>query len=861
VAAADLQQIAIERRAKVQEFQRSHRVAVLTLVFTDIVDSTKLKQALGDHHAVTAIQQHHAAIREILGRFGQGQEIETAGDSFFIVFTNPSDAVKFSLFTQARLRALAAETGRPIFDRIGIHVGEVLLEDDAGHGRAEALYGIQVDTCARVQSLAQGGQILLTRFAFEEARRSLSFDELNGVDPLSWLTHGPYLLKGVEEPIEICEVGELGKAKLRRPPDTEKARRFISAEPAQYWNVPVRNRLFTGREEVFEKLHGELERDGRAALSGLGGIGKTQTAIEYAHRCRSDYNAVFLIASDTKAALTAGLVEIADVLALPGRDARDQKETIGAVKRWLLEHERWLLIADNADDLALVKNMLPFDGPGKILLTTRAAGTGTLAEALMLKKMGPEEGAGFLLRRAGLLGRKSGREAVPDDQQAAARELSIKLDGLPLALDQAGAFIEETPSSPTEYLQLYAEAGAELRRIGKPEQESVHATFSLAFEKVGSASRAAADLLRLCAFFAPDQIPEEIFVKGAPELGENFGTLATNSLQRTQMIGQACRFSLLHRDTLSKTLSIHRQVQAVLRDMMVETGEERAWAERAVRAVNRAFPEAGFSTWAVCERLLPQAYACAELIKQWGFEFPEGARLLNQAGVYLKARGRYTDAKSLYERALAIREKALGPEHLDVAESLHNLASLYRTQCQYNTAEPLFKRALAICEKVDPEHSEVARNLNSLAALYRDKCQYAEAESLLERARAIWEKSLGPHSRQVAWSLHNMASLYRVQLQYDKAEPLYERARMILQKTLGPEHPDVAETLHRMAQLYDAQGQYAKAEPFYEEALAIWEKNLGPEHPDVAICLKNYALLLRTIGRSEEAMHLESRAI
>jgi hypothetical protein len=106
--------------------------------------------------------------------------------------------------------------------------------------------------------------------------------------------------------------------------------------------------------------------------------------------------------------------------------------------------------------------------------------------------------------------------------------------------------------------------------------------------------------------------------------------------------------------------------------MMAEKGEELVWTERAVRAVNRAFPDVEFSTWPVCERLLPQAYDCAELIKQWGFEFPEGARLLNQAGLYLKARGRYTDAKSLYERALAIREKALGPEHPDVAESLYS---------------------------------------------------------------------------------------------------------------------------------------------------------------------------------------------
>jgi tetratricopeptide (TPR) repeat protein len=670
-----------------------------------------------------------------------------------------------------------------------------------------------------------------------------------------------------------------------------------------YWNVPVRNRLFTGREDVIEKVHEELERDRRAALSGLGGIGKTQTAIEYAHRYRNDYNAVFFIRTDTETALNAGLVEIAGVLALPERDAKDQKETVGAVKRWLLEHDRWLLIADNADELALVKNVLPFDAPGRILLTTRAAGTGAVAEAVKVKKMEPEEGARFLLRRAGLLGPGSGRESAPSDHHTAARELSIKLDGLPLALDQAGAFIEETSSSPIEYLQLYAEAGAELRRIGKPEHESVHATFSLAFEKVGGASPPAADLLRLCAFFAPDQIPEEIFIKGAPELGENLGTLATNTLQRTQIIGQACRFSLLQRDAISKKLSIHRQVQAVLRDMMAEKGEEGVWAERAVRAVNCAFPRAEFSNWALCERLLPQARACAELIYQRDFGFPEAARLFYETGVYLFERSRYTETEPLYRRALAIWERARSPECPEVAWTLQGLAGLYRVQGRYADAEALYERALSIRERArSPEHPDVASGLNDLAGLYYNQHRYADAEALYERALSIRERALGPEHSEVAWTLQNLAGLYRVQGRYDKAEPLYWRALAIQEKTLSPEdptranslndlaallrdtnrleeaerlfqralaiqervlgreHSDVATSLNDLAGLYCNQHRYADAEALYERALSIRKRALGPEHLDVAMSLEGYARLLQTVDRPKEAASLAACA-
>jgi serine/threonine-protein kinase len=230
----------------------------LVLLFSDVVDSTRLKQTLGDREAVAAIQHHHATIREVLGQFSEGEEIETAGDSFFIVFTKPSDAVKFSLLVQARLREEAAKTAHPVLDRIGIHVGEVWIEEHNGAGKAKDLYGLQVDTCARVQSLGQADQILLTRFPFDAARQALRGEELKEIGTLSWLNHGPYLMKGVEEPLEICEVGELSRAKLMQPADSEKARRFISAdsEPVLGWR-PAIDQAVPGTSWILEKKLGE----------------------------------------------------------------------------------------------------------------------------------------------------------------------------------------------------------------------------------------------------------------------------------------------------------------------------------------------------------------------------------------------------------------------------------------------------------------------------------------------------------------------------------------------------------------------------------------------------------------------------
>ena len=221
------------------------------------------------------------------------------------------------------------------------------------------------------------------------------------------------------------------------------------------------------------------------------------------------------------------------------------------------------------------------------------------------------------------------------------------------------------------------------------------------------------------------------------------------------------------------------------------------------------------------------------------------ARRLNEEALALYEAGKFSQAEPLFRRSLAIREKVLGPEHQNVATSLNNLAELYRDQGKYVEAEPLYRRSRAIWEKVlGPEHPNVAQSLNNLAALYRDQGKYAEAEPLYRRSLAIREKVLGPEHPDVAQSLNNLAELYRAQGKYAEAEPLHRRSLAIWEKVLGPEHPNVATSLNNLAGLYETQGQYAQAEPLHRRSLAISEKALGPEHPNVADSLNNLAYML-----------------
>ncbi|MCI0423971.1 MAG: tetratricopeptide repeat protein, partial [Acidobacteria bacterium] len=616
-----------------------------------------------------------------------------------------------------------------------------------------------------------------------------------------------------------------------------------------------RNTFFTGRDDILNNLYtGFKAGEAVQALNGLGGVGKTQTALEYAYRHEQDYQVVLWGNANSRETLVTDFATMAGLLNLPEKHAQDQSETVSAVKRWLENNDGWLLILDNADEFAMAREFIPSRETGHVLLTTRAQNTGPIAARQAVKKMEPQEGALFLLRRLEKIKKGESLESATEELRGQAEALSKVLDGLPLALDQAAAFIEETPSTLEEYLRVYQSERARLLshrgELIQGHPESVTVTFSLAFEKVAKVSPAAADLLRLCAFLDADEIPEEIV-----EIAD------VQPVNLTEAIKEAGRFSLLRRDPESRTLSLHRLVQSILKDGMdIET--ERRWAEKAVRAVNSSFPYVVFSNWPLCDHFISHAQLLGSVIDKYGFDFPEAAGLMNQAGYYLNERTQYAEAEPLFKRALAIREKAHGAMHPDVATSLNNLASLYNNLGKHAAAEPLFQRALAIKERaLGAEHPSVATSLNNLALLYNDQGKYAEAEPLYQRALAISEKAHGAEHPDVAISINNLALLYNNQGKDAEAEPLYQRALAIREKVLGAEHPDVAITLSNLAALYNDQGKYAEAEPLHRRALAIREKALGAEHPDVATSLNNLASLYNNQGKDTEAEPLYRRAL
>jgi tetratricopeptide (TPR) repeat protein len=682
----------------------------------------------------------------------------------------------------------------------------------------------------------------------------------------------------------------------------------------RFWNVPYhRNPFFTGRGGVLATLHETLAGKGAVAiaqplaLSGLGGIGKTQTAVEYAYRFAGKYTGVLWVRADTRETLLADLLGVARLLDLPEKDEQDSVQAAAAVKRWLEANPGWLLIFDNVEELPLVGTFSPTAGRGHILLTTRSQVTGAFARRVDLEEMFAEEGMLLLLRRARMIKPDADLAAIPPGARASAKEIAELLDGLPLALDQAGAYIEETRCSLSDYLSKYRTRRVELlnwhgwTRTDHP--EPVATTWSLSFEKVEQQSPAAADLLRLCAFLAPSAIPEEILTEGTPGLGQALDQAAGDPVGLEEAYRELRKFSLLRRDAQAKVLTVHRLVQAVVKENMDQQAR-RLWAERAVGAVSRTFPDSeNVSLWPRAQRCLPQAHACLALLDEGETISLEAAHLFNQAGLLLLEHAQFSAAELFLQKAVGVRTVLEGTEHPDVAESLNDLGAVYiyqglyalaeplmrrallikkRTQGEvhpdvavavnnvgllcyyqkrYGEAEPLFREALALWSRIPgADLSNVARTTNNLALLYFAQGRYDEAEPLFREALSIWERVLGTEHPDVGRTLNNLAKLYRDQGRYDEAEPLFLRARSIREKTLGPDHPDVAQTLADLAKLYLVQSRYSEAEPLFLLALDVREEALGSTHPTLGETLQDYALLLTETARPAEAERVLARA-
>lgn len=619
--------------------------------------------------------------------------------------------------------------------------------------------------------------------------------------------------------------------------------------------------LFKGRQEFLERLHESFRHTPAAAIigkavHGLGGVGKTRTAIEYGHAYGDEYTATLFLIGKSEIDLMDSLAVLAgEVLDLPEKDSPDLQTRVAAVVHWLRANPGWLVIIDNVDNEPAAGAARAFldqvgRGAGHLVVTSRLSDWAHIVSPLELDLLSLDA-AKELLRDS------TPHRTKSDDEDATLdRLVEEQLGCLSLALVQAAAYIDERRLGFADYAQQFDQEAAKLlAKLGEAAVRNLGYPLPVALTwhaSVAQLSEAGKLLLDMLAWLSIEPIPRSLF-DAWPE---------ADSVDLNEGLTDLTRYNLVHWETENSAITLHRLVAQVTRDNLDDAARRRTLGALFpwLIAVNPKIPANDIRCWPQLLPLLPHALLLFQRTKDLG-PYPGQASLYSEYATLLQSLARYAEAEPLCRQAIALDEKVLGPNHPRVAARLSNLAVLLRATARVSEAETLYRRAIQIDEESQgPDHPELAVHINNLAVLLHGARRLAEAEPLYRRALTIDETAHGPNHPKVAIRLSNLAGLLGMTDRTDEAEPLHRRALAIDEAFYGPDHPETANDLTNLAGLLHESDRFPEAEPLYRRALAIDEASLGPSHPKVAIDLNNLAGLLSATGREAEGSLLYQRA-
>jgi tetratricopeptide (TPR) repeat protein len=625
------------------------------------------------------------------------------------------------------------------------------------------------------------------------------------------------------------------------------------------WNVPFHpNPFFTGRHQLLAELQTRLTAPDLAArrvvLTGLGGVGKTSLAMEYVYRHHADYDLVWCVNGEQPASLLADLAALAGQLGLAA-DA-SQEAQVTALRGWFERHQHWLLVLDNVDDPQAVVELLPRSATGQVVITSRTGvGWERLATVLSVDVLAPADAAGLLLARA---------EETGPANEAAATTLAATLDGLPLALEQAGAYVAATGTvTLADYAELFATRAPELLRRGQPlgYQHTVATTWSLALQRLRETEPAAVDLLTLTSLLAPDDLPLPLLATHHDQLPEPLTAAAGDPLALADAVAALRRYSLIR--VVADGLYVHRLLQTVIRSGL-GADAERAWAATAVRLIRAGFPSETdkVAAWPECQRLLPHALTAVGHGKRLDVESPARLWLLHQAALYLWNRGQYRQALPLDEEALAGYRRLLGDNHSETIRSMHNLAVTRRDVGDLLGARDLHEQTLAAYRRVlGDDHPNTLNSMNNLAETLHNLGHLHGARQLLEQTLTTSRRVLGDDHPNTLWSMNTLAETRRDLGDLQGAHDLHEQTLAGYRRVLGDDHPETLWSMNSVGLTRQALGDLEGARDLLEQALAGYRRGQGDDHPDTLTSMSSLAMTRWKLGDLQGARQLYEQAL
>jgi hypothetical protein len=608
-------------------------------------------------------------------------------------------------------------------------------------------------------------------------------------------------------------------------------------------SLPPRPVLLAGREELLAGLDAQLSGgDGPrvVALHGLGGAGKTSVALEYAHRHLAEAGLAWQLPAEDPALLLAGFARLAAQLG--AREVIDARDPVASVHGVLAAYTAaWLLVFDNAPDRAAVEAFLPPAGRGRVLITSQSAAWPP-GQAVLVPVLDTEVAAGFLVNRTG------------DPDERAATELATELGGLPLALEQAAAYIQATGTTLARYLSMFRARRMDLLARGEAAGHPAHvaATLGLALSRLAKEAPAAAGLLRLLACLAPEPVPLNLLLADpqaagqlAPEVAAAAGLLLGDPVAAGDAVAALRRYSLVTPAGDGAVL-VHRLVQAIiLAQLPAEVAGQ--WQQAAAALVEAAVPADTTlpAAWPVCAVLLPHARAVLALTSGG----------MRRIATYLGWSGSYLAARDLFQLIAGAHSEddAYGPEHRDTLIARHELA--YWTGAAGDAgARDQYAALLPIRERVlGAEHPDTLTTRAELAGWTGAAGDAAGARSQFAALLPICERVLGAEHPDTLTTRANLAYLAGAAGDAAGARGQYAALLPLFERVWGPEHPATLAARAGLAFWTGEAGDAAGARGQFAALLAIHERVLSAEHPQTLAARHDLAYWTAKAGDAASA--------
>ncbi|MEO3859689.1 FxSxx-COOH system tetratricopeptide repeat protein [Acrocarpospora sp. B8E8] len=634
--------------------------------------------------------------------------------------------------------------------------------------------------------------------------------------------------------------------------------------PAGTINVPAAGQVFLGRREELDVLAATLENGPGgvvvAAVHGLGGVGKSALAAHYAATQVGRLNPIWWITADSPASVEAGLADLAVALQ-PELGGAPLEVLAQRALAWLAAHPGWLLIADNVTTPADADRLLArtLAGQGRVLVTSRL-GQGwhrTGARLLRLDVLTEPDAIDLLIQIATYdqppvgTTRAEASSAQESGRWEGASALVRELGWLPLAVEQAGAYLRQNQLTARAYLDLLAEHPAVMydqAARGSDVERTIARSWRLTLDQL-AATPLAGQVLRVLAWFAPQDIPRAVLndLAPAPDLQRALGDLAAYNMLTLADAG----------------ISVHRLVQAVARtpgpaDPHRQPADIDAARDQATALLAQALPDDGQDPagWPQWRGLLDHLTALADHTSP-STDTINSAYLLSALGRFLYAQGSAAAAISHQQRAHMAYHRHLDADHPNTLSSRSNLAAAYRAAGDLGRAIPLFEQTLADCERVlGGDHPDTLASRNNLAGAYESAGDLGRAIPLFEQTLADCERVLDGHHPQTLTSRNNLAGAYESAGDLGRAIPLYEQTLAQRERLLGDDHPDTLTSRNNLAYAYRAAGDLGGAIPLYQQTLAERERVLGADHPDTLSSRNNLASAYESAGDLGRAIPL-----